>query len=724
MVHNAKLPATSTRRLRETRKDNIRLHGINRLRQGPIAASTNELGNTGSTGGGIQSSQGNFLETKGDTMVGPIAFYPALTAISTGAIDIGIKSTDYSSRVIISPESGSTDDLVTITGAAFSGQLLFLQGVATNTITIKNSGNIETLDGADFTLADDDIIIFMYDTTDTAWQQVTTGKQTSMGGGASFPIRPTVDNHGNVGTVTEDLDISLVTGHVHILTLTGNPTLTFSNPPASGTQMEFEIEFIQDATGNRTVTWPASVPETVKISSTPGSTTIITVRVNDGGTTYHAIPALRGTIALGGSFALTDLSNLSSPVLPEVLNFNGFSASNFPGYTNLVGQGLVNDTSGVLWTLPSGDSYTWQVNGLDQLEVTDAVVNVKSNTITEYLGWTGAIAGQTSAASATGVEHNLPTGDQYTWKINGTEELQITSLGLAIRNSITFQDTTADPSTPGEIQRNGADVKVFSGGAVVNLSNAGGPPFNDNQVIIQDELDNTKTLTFNLSLNSTGDANILSSATTASRSWTMPDASTTMAGLSVAQTYTVTQTFNDITFDADGTRTIGDSTHHADDVFTESLTLRGSGATTTNTVPWISADSTTMIFNVPSGDGYVFKDNGTTNIQISEDSGSTDYYIRAGAAKKMGFVVDASTVNIGTSGTIQIPVDGGSVGTAAAADTDFGDNVGCIGMYLNTIGSGNPTICFKIDDGTGTDNRWATLIINRTTGAVSGSILT
>lgn len=36
-----------------------------------------------------------------------------------------------------------------------------------------------------------------------------------------------------------------------------------------------------------------------------------------------------------------------------------------------------------------------------------------------------------------------------------------------------FQDTTADPSANGELQRNGADLKAYSGGAVRNLSNIG-----------------------------------------------------------------------------------------------------------------------------------------------------------------------------------------------------------------------------------------------------------
>ena len=149
------------------------------------------------------------------------------------------------------------------------------------------------------------------------------GSSASSGGGGgsvTFPITPTINDHGNVGTVTEDLDLSATTGHVHKITMTGNPTLTFSNPPASGTQIEFEIEMIQDGTGSRVPIFPAAVVETVTVSQTASSTTILTCRTNDGGTSYHVIPALRGSISLSGgtSFANTALSNLASPTLTQI----------------------------------------------------------------------------------------------------------------------------------------------------------------------------------------------------------------------------------------------------------------------------------------------------------------------------------------------------------------------------------------------------------------------
>jgi hypothetical protein len=74
---------------------------------------------------------------------------------------------------------------------------------------------------------------------------------------------------------------------------------------------------IQDGTGSRVPIFPAAVVETVTVSQTASSTTILTCRTNDGGTSYHVIPALRGSISLSGgtSFANTALSNLASPTL-------------------------------------------------------------------------------------------------------------------------------------------------------------------------------------------------------------------------------------------------------------------------------------------------------------------------------------------------------------------------------------------------------------------------
>ncbi len=227
------------------------------------------------------------------------------------------------------------------------------------------------------------------------------------GGGSSgvtFPITPSINDHGNVGTVTEDIDIGASTGHVHKLTLTGNPTLTFSNPPSSGTQMEFEIEFVQDATGGRTVTHPASVAETVVISSVASATTIITYRTNDGGTTYHAIPALRGSINLSGSFANQELANLGTVAINTSLISDTDNQDDLGSATkewkdlfidgtanidaiSLTGgitwdDGDVISTSPTEWILnsPTGTTQKYRINSVDKLTIDTAQVKLQGTT--------------------------------------------------------------------------------------------------------------------------------------------------------------------------------------------------------------------------------------------------------------------------------------------------------------------------------------------------------
>ncbi len=171
----------------------------------------------------------DFVKRAGDSFTGPIGFEPKLITIADGAIDIGEETDFHGSRVIVNGESSADDFLVAINNPKYNGQLLFLQGIATLTITLVDAtsagtawaistgystgvqvesgnliyvchtghtsaaadepgvganwedfwtlGNIETLDGASFAIEDDDIIILQYDSTDDRWQQITSGKQ-------------------------------------------------------------------------------------------------------------------------------------------------------------------------------------------------------------------------------------------------------------------------------------------------------------------------------------------------------------------------------------------------------------------------------------------------------------------------------------------------------------------------------------------------------------------
>ena len=90
------------------------------------------------------------------------------------------------------------------------------------------------------------------------------------------------------------VDLSL--GNTFKITMTGNCTFTFSNPPASGTTGSFTLILIQDGTGSRTATWPGSVDwaggtaPTLTTTLTTG-TDILTFITTDAGTIWYGFAA-------------------------------------------------------------------------------------------------------------------------------------------------------------------------------------------------------------------------------------------------------------------------------------------------------------------------------------------------------------------------------------------------------------------------------------------------
>lgn len=64
-------------------------------------------------------------------------------------------------------------------------------------------------------------------------------------------------NVSNLGSITGSITIDLSSAHVFTATLTGNVTLAWSSLPAAGTMTDRVLILTQDATGGRTITWPA-----------------------------------------------------------------------------------------------------------------------------------------------------------------------------------------------------------------------------------------------------------------------------------------------------------------------------------------------------------------------------------------------------------------------------------------------------------------------------------
>ena len=131
------------------------------------------LGTVGGSGSG--KPVGNFLETGGGTMLGPIAYFPVnVTIDSDNNINIGFEQGAYSTYVKITGAT-PTDDLENIIGAQHAGQDLILQGTVGDTITLKTTGNITPPDGADFDLIGDAMLRLIFDPDTNKWVSNFTG---------------------------------------------------------------------------------------------------------------------------------------------------------------------------------------------------------------------------------------------------------------------------------------------------------------------------------------------------------------------------------------------------------------------------------------------------------------------------------------------------------------------------------------------------------------------
>lgn len=93
--------------------------------------------------------------------------------------------------------------------------------------------------------------------------------------------------------------INLANGNWQEITLTGNCTFSFSGVPATAGQgVSLTLALIQDATGTRTVTWPASVdwgldgPPT--LSTTPGQVDLIVLMTANNGTRWRSMLSAKG----------------------------------------------------------------------------------------------------------------------------------------------------------------------------------------------------------------------------------------------------------------------------------------------------------------------------------------------------------------------------------------------------------------------------------------------
>lgn len=275
----------------------------------------------GGTTSGSPIPAGNYLNTAGGVMIGPIAYNPTTVSIASNAIDISLSSDKSSTYVIL---DSVTTDLITINGAQFSGQDLILQGKTGSTITVKNSGNIVTSDGADYDIVGLAIIRLIYDEASTKWRIYSTVGSGGAGGWvgtaasdlnmATFDI----DMNGNILHFDVDKDtymesstddsLQIFTGGSVRLKVSNTGTLFSSDVTLLGTFADLNISsnninFLTNQSISATaagITYNVDATHDHFFTTTGGGTALQIGATN----TYHGnhvLPSITNTYDLGSS---------------------------------------------------------------------------------------------------------------------------------------------------------------------------------------------------------------------------------------------------------------------------------------------------------------------------------------------------------------------------------------------------------------------------------------
>jgi hypothetical protein len=129
------------------------------------------------------------------------------------------------------------------------------------------------------------------------WAEADTGAVTAGGSLAMADqviSRPELKDYAETSTSANSgtaYTIDLENGNVFEITLTGNCTFTFSNPPATGKGGAFTLILKQDGTGSRTATWPAAVKwaggTAPTLTTTASKTDILTFITRNAGTDWY-----------------------------------------------------------------------------------------------------------------------------------------------------------------------------------------------------------------------------------------------------------------------------------------------------------------------------------------------------------------------------------------------------------------------------------------------------
>lgn len=389
---------------------------------GPAGAAVTQSRQIGGTIGPSDSGADRLLRS-GDTMIGPIAYYPIATLISGGIITVAENGGAFTSRVIAGTEGAAADDdLDTIAEAKHAGQYLILQGTLTQTIHIKHgTGNIRTLTGSDVDLVGNQNIILVFDSIANEWAQVSAPS----GGGLTNPLTSDLD-FGTFDALNIDRALFAVDSQVFGAPSSDYGILAASfglryNVP-SGLAHRLDIAGVNEYSFNtgsadfqgNALNDVADILFTVAAHTIISDTSQMAFNVDNSDVFRWLIGG-----ALAMELGVTQL-DLKGRILTDVNDIR-FSTG---------GLEIRDNSGGLEYDVNPGDSHEFKVSGIDELTISSANINFRGNDAFDVGDIDFSISGQTLLSDTSGLHLFLPSSDIFELFINSIKIFDFDSGGL------------------------------------------------------------------------------------------------------------------------------------------------------------------------------------------------------------------------------------------------------------------------------------------------------
>jgi hypothetical protein len=432
------------------------INGLNRQNFSGLGSSAfGSVSGTASSGSsGTVDSGGNDndykIKSSGDTMIGPLAFYHRSVLPVSGELDVSDATGSYSSRVIVTGETGNADNVVRISGAEWAGQLLFLQPTSSTPITLKHytdegsvKGNIFIPSNTDYVVTGEEIVILQWDT-----MNFNPAHSSSTEHGQWTLISSSGSSGTWVGTAASNLNMANynITGINQLAFTETGQTITddtngmrFSLPDAADTYdftidsnlnlsiqkyfIDFKNSRIQ-MTEEVAPSAPASTKNYLYVDSTSHHLTI-----------RHPTGSAVDLETSSGGFpspVTTDLDMNDNDILGvNLLDFDGTSTE-IRGLTNLnfyhTDRQILSTGSyaGLSHTVASSEKHGFLIGGSTKMEVSSDLemsidIDMNDNDVLGVDQLSFSVSGQYMTGNSSGVNYYVPTGDSHKLYVGTTK---------------------------------------------------------------------------------------------------------------------------------------------------------------------------------------------------------------------------------------------------------------------------------------------------------------